>query len=38
MWEQLAGKDDMITTADGYTSNNVDGNIMVWRKKKEILN
>ena len=32
-WEELAGKDDMIMTSDGYASNNVDGNIRVWRKR-----
>ena len=33
-WDCLVGKDDFFVTEDGYTSNNIDGNLMVWRKKK----
>lgn len=32
-WDCLVGKDDFFVTDDGYTSNNIDGNLMVWRKE-----
>jgi SAM-dependent methyltransferase len=32
-WEPLVGKDDLYMTDDGYTSNNIDGTLLVWRKR-----
>lgn len=32
-WECLVDKDDLHVTEDGFTSNNIDGTLMVWRKK-----
>lgn len=32
-WECLIDKETLYTTEDGYTSNNIDGNLLVWRKK-----
>jgi SAM-dependent methyltransferase len=31
-WESLVRKGDLFITEDGYTSNNVDGTLLVWRK------
>jgi hypothetical protein len=32
-WEPLVLKDDFYATVDGYTSNNIDGTLLVWKKK-----
>lgn len=32
-WICLVDKDSLCVTEDGYTSNNIDGNFLVWRKK-----
>ena len=35
-WSCLVKKDDLYTTSDGYTSNNIDGSLMVWQRKEAI--
>ncbi|KAL3910866.1 MAG: hypothetical protein SGARI_001922 [Bacillariaceae sp.] len=32
-WECLVDKDDLYTSEDGFTSNNIDGTLLVWRKR-----
>ena len=32
-WKPLVSKDELYTTEDGYTSNNIDAALMVWQKK-----
>jgi Methyltransferase domain len=33
-WIALVLKDDFYTTVDGYTSNNIDGTLLVWKKRQ----
>jgi len=33
-WESLVKMDDLFVTEDGYTSNNIDGSLLVWKKRK----
>ncbi len=32
-WDCLVRRDDLFVTDDGYTSNNIDGSLLVWRKR-----
>jgi ubiquinone/menaquinone biosynthesis C-methylase UbiE len=32
-WDCLVDQNSLYMTDDGYTSNNIDGNMLVWRKK-----
>jgi SAM-dependent methyltransferase len=32
-WEPIVRKDDLFITEDGYTSNNIDGTLLVWKKR-----
>lgn len=36
MWTSLVGDGELYTTQDGYTSNNIDGSLLVWKKNKDI--
>ena len=33
-WECLVRQDDLFTTEEGYTSNNIDGSLMVWKRRQ----
>ena len=34
-WICIVDKDDLYVTEDGYTSNNIDGDLLVWKKENE---
>jgi SAM-dependent methyltransferase len=34
-WDCLVDKDDLYITNEGYTSNNIDGTLLVWRKRDD---